>query len=280
MNSTRPEERSRERLLDQARALARSLRRVRCAEGEGGDENAALELAVDGGEAVALRIVGPTVEVRFAGWRETIGELEGGEDDAEVQELALDLLAAALLGEVRVIEESRGDEVLRRTFEVRVGGLWRVHARRGGLGIGGLWARLRGGLRRTVRADDGSLRRRGRTQGAGPSGRPAAPWSGAAGDPGGGAAPIEIDGELDLHNFSPKEVKPLVREYIEVCRGRGIHELRIIHGKGKGVLRRTVHSLLERHPAVLDYRLGGHGEGSWGATMVTLRPSPSSSGEG
>ncbi|MCB9700851.1 MAG: Smr/MutS family protein [Myxococcales bacterium] len=87
-------------------------------------------------------------------------------------------------------------------------------------------------------------------------------------------APLAIDGELDLHNFSPKEVGRLVREYIEVCHDRGIVELRIIHGKGKGVLRRTVHAILGRHPAVESFRLGGHGEGSWGATMVTLRRGP------
>jgi dsDNA-specific endonuclease/ATPase MutS2 len=45
-----------------------------------------------------------------------------------------------------------------------------------------------------------------------------------------------------------------------------------VHGKGIGNLRRTVHALLQRHPAVADFRLGGMGEGSWGATIVTLRP--------
>jgi hypothetical protein len=263
---------SRDRLFEETRVLARSLGTVVCVEAEDG---AALALAVDGGEEVELRIEGELVDVAFAGWSERIGALDGGEDDVDLCELALDLIAASLLGEVRVIEEAAGEEILRRAFEVRVGGLWRVHARRGGLGLRGLWARLRRGLVRRVRANDGTLRRRGRMQGAGPSGHPAALWAGAAGRSGGDAASIEIDGELDLHNFSPKEVKPLVREYIEVCRGRGIYELRIIHGKGKGVLRRTVHSLLERHPAVQDFRLGGHGEGSWGATMVTLRP-PSS----
>ncbi|MCA9688991.1 MAG: Smr/MutS family protein [Myxococcales bacterium] len=86
-----------------------------------------------------------------------------------------------------------------------------------------------------------------------------------------GPGALAIDGELDLHNFSPKEVAPLVREYIEVCRERGIRDLRIVHGKGKGVLRRTVHALLDKHEAVESYRLGGQGEGSWGATIVRLR---------
>jgi DNA-nicking Smr family endonuclease len=82
---------------------------------------------------------------------------------------------------------------------------------------------------------------------------------------------VAIDGELDLHNFSPKDVGSLVREYIEVCHQRGIRDLRIVHGKGKGVLRRTVHSLLAEHALVEHYRLGGLREGSWGATIVRLR---------
>ncbi|NVB41031.1 Smr/MutS family protein [Pseudenhygromyxa sp. WMMC2535] len=87
-----------------------------------------------------------------------------------------------------------------------------------------------------------------------------------------------MDGELDLHNFSPKEVAPLVREAIAVCRARGILDMRVVHGKGKGVLRRTVHALLDKHPGVESYRLGGQGEGGWGATMVRLRPPGADSG--
>ena len=48
----------------------------------------------------------------------------------------------------------------------------------------------------------------------------------------------------------------------------------VFHGKGIGALRRTVAAILARHPAVLHHRLGGHGEGSWGATVVTLRRRP------
>ncbi len=82
---------------------------------------------------------------------------------------------------------------------------------------------------------------------------------------------LPIDGELDLHTFHPKEVKDLVPEYIDECRKRGILQLRIVHGKGTGALRRTVQAILDRHPAVRSYRLGGHGEGSWGATLVELK---------
>ena len=83
---------------------------------------------------------------------------------------------------------------------------------------------------------------------------------------------IPIDGVLDLHTFKPSEVKELVWDYIEECQKAGITELRIIHGKGKGTLRRIVHSVLDKHDAVKSYRLGGHGEGSWGATLADLIP--------
>jgi hypothetical protein len=85
------------------------------------------------------------------------------------------------------------------------------------------------------------------------------------------AAPMEIDGVLDLHTFSPTDVKELVLEYLAASRERGLTELRIIHGKGTGVLRTTVHALLERHPDVLAFRLAGEDQGEWGATIVTLR---------
>ncbi|HNS99249.1 MAG TPA: Smr/MutS family protein [Polyangiaceae bacterium] len=83
---------------------------------------------------------------------------------------------------------------------------------------------------------------------------------------------LPIDGVLDLHTFQPRDVKNLVPDYLEECRLRGILEVRIIHGKGTGTLRKTVHSILDRLTEVVDYRLGGIDSGSWGATLVTLRP--------
>ena len=80
-----------------------------------------------------------------------------------------------------------------------------------------------------------------------------------------------IDGVLDLHMFSPKDAASVVREYLNACLEKGILEVRIIHGKGKGVLRRTVHAQLEKHPQVSDFGLDP-GSSGWGTTLVQLQP--------
>jgi dsDNA-specific endonuclease/ATPase MutS2 len=86
--------------------------------------------------------------------------------------------------------------------------------------------------------------------------------------------PIEvpIDGTLDLHTFDPREIGTLIPDYISACREAGILQVRIVHGKGTGTLRRTVHAILDRLPEVASYSLGGHGGGSWGATIARLKP--------
>ena len=88
----------------------------------------------------------------------------------------------------------------------------------------------------------------------------------------GDAVEVPIDGVLDLHTFRPRDLGGLVPEYLAQCRRRGILEVRIIHGKGDGTLRRLVHALLARDAAVLHYRLAGPDAGGWGATLVTLAP--------
>ena len=81
---------------------------------------------------------------------------------------------------------------------------------------------------------------------------------------------VEISDELDLHHFAPREVSGLVRDYLDECVERGIDQVRIIHGKGIGNLRRTVHAQLDRHPSVRRYRLADETAGGWGATIVEL----------
>ena len=82
---------------------------------------------------------------------------------------------------------------------------------------------------------------------------------------------IPIEGELDLHTFNPRDIKELLPAYLAACREKGIFEVRVIHGKGIGNLRRTVHALLSRHPEVASFSLAGEQLGGWGATIVHLR---------
>jgi DNA-nicking Smr family endonuclease len=78
---------------------------------------------------------------------------------------------------------------------------------------------------------------------------------------------LPIEDSIDLHTFLPGEVKSVVEEYIYQCYEAGLHEVRIIHGKGIGVQREMVRSLLSRVPYVLSFQDAG----DWGATIVTLR---------
>jgi DNA-nicking Smr family endonuclease len=82
---------------------------------------------------------------------------------------------------------------------------------------------------------------------------------------------LPIDGVLDLHTFKPREVKDLVLDYLAACQERGICQVRIIHGKGIGALKSTVHSLLSKHPEVVSFTLDHPQYGGWGATIVHLR---------
>ena len=82
---------------------------------------------------------------------------------------------------------------------------------------------------------------------------------------------LPVDGILDLHCFRPGEIKDLVPEYLQECRKRNILQVRIIHGKGTGTLRRTVHAILGRLEGVKSFRMAGEDAGSWGATLVVLQ---------
>ena len=86
---------------------------------------------------------------------------------------------------------------------------------------------------------------------------------------------IPIEDWIDLHTFSPKEIPSLLEEYLLECQKKGFKEVRIIHGKGKGVQRNIVHSFLERSPLVESFKEAPPESGSWGATIVYLKKAES-----
>jgi DNA-nicking Smr family endonuclease len=91
--------------------------------------------------------------------------------------------------------------------------------------------------------------------------------------PGDDITDLPIEPVLDLHTFRADECADLVEEYLRAAQEAGLSEVRIIHGKGTGTLRRIVHAVLERHPAVVSY---AQADANWGATLVVLGPRGSS----
>ncbi|MGD8427388.1 MAG: Smr/MutS family protein [Balneolaceae bacterium] len=81
---------------------------------------------------------------------------------------------------------------------------------------------------------------------------------------------LPIDGTLDLHTFRPEDLGSLIPDYIEECLKKEIYRIRIIHGKGTGNIRRSVHALLDRNPHVEIYSLAKD-RSSWGATIAKLK---------
>lgn len=82
---------------------------------------------------------------------------------------------------------------------------------------------------------------------------------------------IPIDGVLDLHTFRPKDVPDLLNDYLDACLELGLYSIRIIHGKGQGLLKRRVQSILHKHQMVRSYRDAPPEAGGWGATLVELK---------
>ena len=77
---------------------------------------------------------------------------------------------------------------------------------------------------------------------------------------------------LDLHPFSPKEIRSVVEEYLTECYAAGFPTVRLIHGKGIGVQRERIRALLARLPYVRSFYDAPPEAGGWGATIVELRP--------
>ena len=88
---------------------------------------------------------------------------------------------------------------------------------------------------------------------------------------------IPLTGELDLHAFSPRDVPSVVEEYVRACRERGILRLRLVHGRGRGVQRAVVRRTLASMTEVVSLSDAPPVAGGWGATIVALGPSETSS---
>ena len=80
---------------------------------------------------------------------------------------------------------------------------------------------------------------------------------------------IPIEGVLDLHAFNPREIKSVVEEYVTAAWERGLREVRLIHGRGRGIQRGIVQQALERHPLVVEF--WDAPESHLGATVARLR---------
>ena len=83
---------------------------------------------------------------------------------------------------------------------------------------------------------------------------------------------MEITDILDLHIFNPKEVPDLIDDYLSACIEKGIYLVRIIHGKGTGIMKQRVQRILSHHGQVICFKDAPPEAGGWGATLVTLMP--------
>jgi DNA-nicking Smr family endonuclease len=82
---------------------------------------------------------------------------------------------------------------------------------------------------------------------------------------------IPIEDVLDLHHFKPNEVSDLLSEYLIECRRARIFSVRIIHGKGHGILKNLVRQHLKNNPIVSSFQDAPFDAGGWGATLVELK---------
>ncbi len=89
-----------------------------------------------------------------------------------------------------------------------------------------------------------------------------------------GIAALEIEDSIDLHGFQPRDIPAVVESYLEAAAEKGFFEVRLIHGRGKGVQRARVQELLGRHPLVASFRDAPAARGGWGATIALLKRPP------
>lgn len=83
--------------------------------------------------------------------------------------------------------------------------------------------------------------------------------------------PLPIEDAIDLHAFAPRDVPSVVEEYLHEAASRGFGEVRIIHGRGRGVQRAAVQRILAGHPRVARFFDAPPERGGWGATVAVLR---------
>jgi DNA-nicking Smr family endonuclease len=80
---------------------------------------------------------------------------------------------------------------------------------------------------------------------------------------------VPIEDSIDLHTFAPRDIKSVVEEYVNAAHEAGFREVRLIHGRGKGIQRGIVQNALERHPLVVEF--WDAAESHLGATVARLR---------
>jgi DNA-nicking Smr family endonuclease len=86
------------------------------------------------------------------------------------------------------------------------------------------------------------------------------------------AVRVPIEGAIDLHPFAPADIRSVVDEYLKAAREAGFREVRLIHGRGRGVQRGLVQALLDHHPLVIEF--WDAPESHLGATIARLMPDP------
>ncbi len=81
--------------------------------------------------------------------------------------------------------------------------------------------------------------------------------------------PITLTDELDLHHFHPRDARMLIHEFLDVARERGFYRVRIVHGRGRSVLKRLLYAELEKRQDIKSFQ---DDQANWGATIVILDP--------